>query len=123
MLLSGSCSGGGVEEESSKIEVRNEQGIIVLKGFIVDETKMDGECSWFNGKGQKVTQGTFKDGEPWEGTFLDWSLFIDNWKGNNPFEATEYAKDWVTIYEASFLSRKIDYSPVIVSYKNGKRLD
>lgn len=46
----------------------------------------------------------FNNGVPLTGTFLNWADFFCDFPKEGPFEAELYCQDWVTIFEAGFLS-------------------
>ncbi len=107
--------------ELKEITVKTTNGNIVMVGKLMND-KLEGQCIWYNGAGVEVSKGDFKDGKPFNGTFIDWSLHFNELEKGS-YNSTEYCKDWVTIFEASFLSKKIDYSHLIVVFKEGKRIN
>lgn len=106
--------------ELKDVTVKTTNGSTVMVGKLMND-KLEGQCVWYNGAGVGVSKGDFKDGKPFNGTFIDWSLHFSELEKES-YNPTEYCKDWVTIFEASFLSKKIDYSHLIVVYKEGKRI-
>jgi hypothetical protein len=104
-------------KEMEELIVKNDHGKTVMRGYMLNG-KMEGVCVWYDGAGQTVSEGTFKEGKPHDGTFLDWSLFFGE-EITEPYVPSVYAKDWVTPFESSFLSQQVDYSKVRVTYENG----
>jgi hypothetical protein len=83
---------------------------------------LDGKCEWFNGKGELVVYGFFKEGKPWAGTFLNWTLFMQGQNIKNPYDVAIHCRDWISLFEASFDSEIPHYEKLIEVYSIGKRL-
>lgn len=110
------------QSELKEIKVKAESGVVILIGTTSNE-QMHGECQWYDTRGIEITSGEFKNGKPWNGTFLDWSLFDEKESVDNAFDIDYYCQDWITFYESSFLSQKVDFSPITIRYKNGKNTE
>lgn len=124
LLLTLGCSSGQNESKSEdqmkEIEINNLNGNLILKTQTVNN-RLDGKCTWFNSDGEVLSDGVFDNGKPYEGSFLDWSLYFQG--ENISYDPESYCQDWVSTFEGSFLSKKVDYSLVTVVYKNGIKVD
>jgi hypothetical protein len=83
---------------------------------------LHGHCEWFDLWGSLVAYGVFENGVPFTGTFLNWSRFFADTADPNPYDANQYCKDWVTIFEAGFDSESPNYERVIEVYCKGQRI-
>jgi hypothetical protein len=101
-------------------EVRAPSGQIVARMQVRDGV-LDGPCEWFDGHGREVARGTFSHGAPRDGTFLDWSRYQPDLK--DPWTVAQHSKDWITLFEAGYLSQSPDYQLVRVAYQAGVRLE
>ncbi|RPH32885.1 MAG: hypothetical protein EHM93_07515 [Bacteroidales bacterium] len=107
--------------ERKNIIVRNKRNETV--GLIgIEDGVLHGHCEWYNSKGKLISYGLFKKGYPFTGTFLNWSNFLPISNKNNKYDQEFYCKDWITIYESSFLSESPKYEKIIEAYCNGLRL-
>lgn len=104
-----------------KLTIRNETGDVVV-AMSVQDGELDGLCEWFDGKGELVSVGLFKHGQPWSGTFLNWDRFLASEQSSSIYSMESYYKDWITLYESQFDSEKPDYELVVESYCRGKRI-
>ena len=84
--------------------VKSDKGFVVIKGSTLNGS-MEGECIWYDGTGKPILNGIFRDGKPFSGTFVDWSLEFKELK-SDPFEPKEYAKDWVTFMRSPSCRKK-----------------
>ena len=124
LLIFLGCSLGNNEKKSDdqmkEIEINNPSGQLVLKAQVVNNM-LHGKCVWYSSDGKMVSNGTFNNGKPHDGSFLDWSLFF---KGDSvPYDLESYCQDWVSMFESSFLSQRVDYSSVTVVYKDGEKVE
>jgi len=84
------------------------------------EGVLDGHCEWYDGRGELVAYGFFKDGAPFTGTFLNWWKFFPEPHEADPYEATTYAQDWVTQFESFFRSERPKYEMILEVYYRGR---
>ncbi|RZJ51065.1 MAG: hypothetical protein EOO19_01670 [Chryseobacterium sp.] len=96
--------------------------VIVLE-YSIENNQLDGVCKWYSLDGTLLTNGIFKDGKPYEGSFLNWSLKIQNIFKDNPYEVDTYCKDWIEFYESGFDSNLPDYNEFTEFYKEGKKIN
>ena len=82
---------------------------------------LDGHCEWYDGRGDLVAYGFFKNGAPLTGTFLNWANFFPDSK-EGPYDATAYCQDWITTFESCFRSESPKYDLVIEAYCNGRKI-
>ncbi|MEP6844389.1 MAG: hypothetical protein ABI861_00225 [Panacibacter sp.] len=109
-----------INNNLNELVITNSSGIIVAK-MNVKNSVLDGHCEWRNGEGQLVAYGTFRNGIPYVGTFLNWSVFFAQLRAN-PYGIDQYPKDWITLFEESFLSESPKYNMVLESYYNGEKI-
>jgi len=110
-----------MEETAKEISVQTADGRVVARMNLRNGV-LHGLCEWFDGCGNRVARGTFADGVPVTGTFLDWNRFFPGSCGQDPFAPETYGQDWVTKFEASFLSQSPDYGLVSERYRDGQRI-
>ena len=124
LLIFLGCTSGNNSDKSENqmkvIEVKNPSGQPILKAETVNDL-LHGKLSWFSSDGKVVSEGTFHNGKPYEGSFLDWSLYFTG--DSIPYDVESYCQDWISTFESSFLSKKVDYSIVTVRYKNGDKIE
>lgn len=108
-------------DEIETITVKNKQGNVVLEAH-ASGNKLEGNCIWYSSQGDVVAKGVFKNGKPWEGTFIDWTRFVSD-STAAPYDRDFYCRDWVSHFEMSFLSNRVDYAPLIVRYKDGQGVE
>lgn len=101
--------------------VKGESGNIVAR-MSVRDGELNGQCRWFDGAGELVAVGFFKQGRPWSGTFLNWSSFLPGDEGSPTYSQQRHGRDWITLYESTFDSVAPDYQPIIEAYCKGKRI-
>ena len=94
--------------------------VIVLE-YTLKNNHLDGVCKWYSMDGTLLTNGIFKEGKPYEGSFLNWSLKIQNAFKEDPYETTIYCRDWVEFYESGFDSNLPDYNEFMEFYQNGEK--
>ena len=104
-----------------KLIIKDESGKIVAE-MSLQNGELNGLCKWFDGTGELVAVGLFKEGQPWSGTFLNWSLFFPSEQGSPIYSLEQHGRDWITLYESQFDSEEPDYEPVVESYCRGKRV-
>ena len=109
-----------VNGNSNTLIIKNSKGIVVAK-ISIKNAVLDGHCEWRNGEGELVAYGTFKKGMPYAGTFLNWSTFFSELK-DNPYGLPLYAKDWITVFEESFLSESPTYYKLLEFYYKGEKI-
>lgn len=107
--------------ESQRIEVKSESGDVVAV-MHVQEGLLHGSCQWFNQQGEQVSTGIFKNGTPYNGTFLNWSLYFLNIDKQNPYELKAYSTDHITLFHDSRLSERPDYNKLLETYKEGVKV-
>lgn len=108
-------------QTTTEIVVRSARGEMVARMNLEDEV-LTGHCEWFNGWGDLVAYGFFKNGAPFTGTFLNWTRFFRHLPKENPYDATLYCQDFVTMFESSFASVPPKYELVIETYSSGRRV-
>ncbi len=101
--------------------IRDHRGKTVAVMQIRDSL-LDGKCEWYDGKGGLIACGFFKDGKPWAGTFLNWTLFMPEQDRAQPYDLVTHCKDWVSVFEASFDSEPPQYRKLIEVHSNGERI-
>ena len=87
------------------------------------ESALDGKCAWYNGQGGLIAYGFFKNGKPWAGTFLNWTLFMQLKDKTRPYNVTNHCQDWVSLFEASYDSETAHYLLLVEVYSDGNRID
>lgn len=87
----------------------------------VAQGRLEGLCEWFDLQGNKLCSGTFSNGKPQTGTFLNWSLHFGEFAGEDPWKPDLYCRDWVTIFEGSHDSALPDYSRFTEVWEDGKK--
>ena len=110
-----------MEETTREIVIKNDTGQIVARVNLRDAV-LHGHCEWRDGRDNLVAYGFFKDGAPLTGTFLNWSRFLNQIPKSNPYDATLYCQDWVTVFEISFASEPPKYEMVIEAFYKGRAL-
>ena len=103
------------------VVIKTDRGDVVARMNLKDAV-LDEHCEWYDGLGNLVAYGFFNNGAPLTGTFLNWANFFSDFPQEDPFEGELYCQDWVTIFEASFLSESPKYELVTESYSNGRKL-
>lgn len=106
---------------AKEIIVQTSAGAIVAR-MNLEAGVLHGHCEWYDGWGNLVAYGFFHNGLPFTGTFLNWSRFFDDAATQDPYDANNYGKDWVTIFEAGFDSEPPNYERVIEAYWKGQRI-
>jgi hypothetical protein len=108
-------------EMANEIVVRTSAGAIVAR-MNLEASVLHGHCEWYDGWGNLVAYGVFQSGLPFTGTFLNWSRFFDDPANQDPYDANNYCKDWVTIFEAGFDSEPPHYERLLEVYCKGQRI-
>lgn len=108
------------ESKTQRIVRDQQQNIIAELG--VQDGQLSGLAIWYNSNSNPVSCGLFFEGKPYTGTFVNWSLFIDEW-GEDPYELEKYAKDYMSMFENGpfGIDRPID--TIIETYVNGIKID
>ena len=109
----------GMSEEI--LQIHNHDEKLVAEIGLKDDV-LDGKCIWYDRKGNILSVGYFKEGQPYSGTIINWSYFLPNDKELNPFQKEYYCQDWITIYEASYDSDIPDYKVLLETYIRGEKL-
>jgi len=104
-----------------KLIIKTEMGEVVAR-INLKGAQLHGHCEWFDGRGNLITYGFFKDGAPFAGTFLNWAKFLGQLSKENPYDFAAYCQDWVTIFEACFASEPPKYEMVIEAYYQGTEI-
>lgn len=107
------------EAATREIVIRSDMGDLVAR-INLDGGVLHGQCEWYDGSGELVACGVFKNGLPFTGTFLNWSRFFAD--PTSSYDANNYCKDWVTIFEAGFDSELPNYERVIEAYCKGRQI-
>ena len=106
---------------TKQVVIKTEMGEVVarisIKGIL-----LHGHCEWFDGRGNLIAYGFFKDSTPFTGTFLNWAKFLGQLSKENPYASAVYCRDWVTIFEACFASEPPKYEMVIEVYYKGTQI-
>ncbi|MDT7828235.1 hypothetical protein RQM65_06130 [Pricia sp. S334] len=110
-----------MKKENEQITIKNDNGDIVGE-MTLKNGALNGLCIWYNSNQNPVSCGLFSDGEPYTGTFIDWSKFIPDLE-KEPYRSNLYCKDWVTMFEISHLSTEVRYNHLIETYINGQKID
>lgn len=105
----------------NELVIKDESGNTVAT-MSIQNGELNGLCEWFDGKGELISVGLFKHGQPWSGTFLNWDRFLASEQGSSIYSMESYYKDWITFYESQFDSEEPDYEPVVETYCRGKRM-
>jgi hypothetical protein len=95
---------------------------VTVLEYAIKDNRLNGTCKWYSLDGILISNGIFKDGKPYEGSFLNWSLKIQNIFKDDPYEVTIYCRDWVAFYENSFDSNLPDYDEFLEFYEKGTPL-
>lgn len=106
---------------TKEMVIRNKSGGIVSRMNVI-ENKLHGHCEWYDGKGDLIAYGIFKDGIPFTGTFLNWAKFLTELDKEYPYNVENYCKDWVTIFETHFLSEQPKYELILEAFFNNEKL-
>jgi hypothetical protein len=88
----------------------------------VKDAVLHGHSEWYDGRGNLIVYGFFEDGHPLTGTFLNWAKFLTQFNKENPYDAALYCQDWVTIFEACFLSELPKYEMVVEAFYKGTKI-
>jgi hypothetical protein len=107
---------------TKEVVIRSEWGSVVAR-LNLDEGILNGHCEWYDGRGNLVAYGVFKQGVPHTGTFPNWARFFSNPNEENVYESQTYCQDWVTTFESMFDSEPPTYEMVLEAYSNGKNLN
>jgi len=110
-----------MSKKINNILIKNKQNELVAL-INVKDTVLHGHCEWYDKRGNLIAYGFFKNGAPFTGTFLNWTNFFTELRKENPYDAIVYCQDWVSKFEACFLSELPNYAMVIEAYYNGCRL-
>jgi hypothetical protein len=102
--------------------VKTAQGELVGRMNLRDAA-LQGVCEWYDGHGDLVAFGIFENGAPYTGTFLNWSKHFSGFGSDAPFDPAVYCQNWVTLFEAGYLSESPKYQTVIEAYSRGKKLE
>ena len=108
-------------ESTKEIAMNNKLEKIVAR-INVKDTVLHGHCEWYDGRGNLIAYGFFKNGVPFTGTFLNWANFLTQLSKENAYDAAVYCQDWVSKFEGCFLSELPKYEMVIEAYYKGCRL-
>lgn len=108
-------------ETAKEIIVKTEGGEIVARMNLKDAV-LHGHCEWYDGLGNLVACGFFKNGAPFTGTFLNWTKFFGHIRKEDPYDPKVYCRDWVTIFESGFDSEPPKYEMVIEAYSKGTKI-
>ena len=100
------------------IEIISNSGNTVAEMELKNE-QLDGTCKWFDSSGRCVANGVFKNGQAFDGTFINWQRFFPS--EDAPFDAAYYCQDHVTLFEMSYDSENPDYTSLIEVYSEGTR--
>jgi len=93
----------------------------ITASFGIQKGVLHGECRFWNNEGRLICSGTFREGEPWEGTFLGWGRMYD--RGFPPWRMLGGAGcDFQTLWEAAHDSRLPRLEDARSYYKAGKRI-
>ncbi|HKG62316.1 MAG TPA: hypothetical protein VKB05_21325 [Pyrinomonadaceae bacterium] len=106
---------------AKEIVVQTSGGAIVAR-INIEAGVLHGHCEWYDGWGNRVACGVFKTGLPFTGIFLNWSRYLNDPASQDPYDANNYCKDWVTIFEAGFDSEPPHYERLIEVYCKGQRI-
>ena len=102
-------------ETAKEVVIKTETGEVVARMNLKDAA-LHSHCEWYDGWGNLVAYGSFKNGIPFTGTFLNWTKFFNELPKEDPYDPAIYCKDWVTIFEACFASEPPKYEMVIETY-------
>lgn len=109
-------------EQADKTVIRNADGERIVAIMDIADNMLNGTCVWYNGNGDPIAYGLFRQGVPWAGTFINWSTAFGEINKEDPYAVEAYCKDWVSIYEAGFDSISPTYRNLIEAYENGRRI-
>ena len=98
-----------------EIVIKAESGALVARLNLKDAV-LDGHCEWFDGRGDAIAYGLFKNGIPFSGTFLNWTKYFSHLAGGTPYDPKTYCQDWVTMFESCFDSEPPKYELVLEAY-------
>lgn len=110
-----------MSEITNEVVVKTERGDVVARIRLKNDVLHD-HCEWYDSFGMLVAYGFFENGHPFTGTFLNWANFFGDLSKEEPYQAGLYCQDWVTIFEASFLSEPPKYEMVIEAYFKGQKI-
>ena len=102
-----------------EVIIRTDQGRVVARMNLKDAA-LDGHCEWYDGAGELIFYGFFKDGAPFAGTFPNWTKFFSGPGAGGPYDPAVYCRDWVTFFETSFASEPPKYELVLEAYYGGR---
>jgi hypothetical protein len=102
-------------ETAKEVVIKTERGEVVAR-INLEDAVLHGHCEWYDGWGNLIAYGFFKNGTPFTGTFLNWTKFFGDLRKEDPYDAKAYCKDWVTVFEACFRSESPKYEMVIEAY-------
>jgi len=107
---------------------KNEEVIIkttmaeIIARISLRDGKLHGHCEWYDLRGNLVSYGSFNNGMPVAGTFLNWANFLSQLGKEMPYDPSTYCRDWVTVFEVHFASELPNYRLVIEAYSNGMKI-
>ena len=105
--------------KSQEVIIRTEQGRAVAR-INLKGAALHGHCEWYDGAGDLIAYGFFKDGAPFTGTFPNWTKFFSSPGAEDPYDPAVYCRDWVTFFEMSFASSPPNYESVLEAYYKGR---
>jgi len=108
-------------ETAKEVVVKSKTGEVVGR-MNLENGVLHGHCEWYDGWGNLVACGYFKNGAPFAGTFLNWTKFFGHVRQEEPYDPTVYCQDWVTIFESGFDSEPPKYDKVIEAYSRGTKI-
>lgn len=111
------CKTDKMDTQESQIIIRNQDNNIVAE-IGIKEDQLHGLCIWYDSEQSPIVCGLFNNGRPYSGTFANWSLIAENWPGD-AFTKQVYCDDWVSFFEASYVSNKRSFNEVIQTYVAG----
>ncbi len=106
---------------ANEIVIERERGEVVARMNLKDAV-LDGHCEWYDGWGNLIACGSFKDGVPFTGIFLNWTNFFGHLRKEDPYDPTVYCQDWITMFESSFDSEPPKYELVLEAHYKGQKL-
>lgn len=107
-------------ETTREIVIERQNGEVVAR-ISRQDSLLHGHCEWYDGWGDLVAYGFFRNGAPLTGTFLNWANFFHD-STEDPYDATAYCQDWITTFESCFRSESPKYELVMEAYCNGRKI-
>jgi len=108
-------------DKTEKIIIKNDLNKIVAVMY-VSNSLLNGQCKWYDSRGELISDGEFIRGKPYTGTFINWSNFLGEFNQEYPYDISVYCKDWVTRFEMSFRSERPKYDIVLENYNKGEKV-